>query len=64
MGYSFGVMLEPLMTEFKVGAGSVSFVGNFVGLNTTISTLSSCPGSILNGVIMLSAPFAAVFINK
>ena len=28
-----------------------------------MSTFSS-PGSILNGVIMLSAPFAAVFINR
>ena len=27
LGYSFGVMLEPLMNEFHVGAGSVSFVG-------------------------------------
>ena len=39
MGYSFGVMLHPLMHEFHVGAGEVFFVG-----------------SILNGVVLLSAP--------
>ena len=47
MGYSFGVMLEPLMHEFHVGAGQVAFVG-----------------SILNGVVMLSAPVAAACINR
>lgn len=47
MGYSFGVMLQPLMHEFNVGAGEVSFVG-----------------SILNGVVMLSAPVAAACINR
>ena len=47
MGYSFGVMLQPLMHEFHVGAGEVSFVG-----------------SILNGVVMLSAPLAAACINR
>ena len=47
MGYSFGVMLEPLMHEFHVGAGHVAFVG-----------------SILNGVVMLSAPLAAASINR
>ena len=47
MGYSFGVMLEPLMREFHVGAGEVAFVG-----------------SILNGVVMLSAPIAAACINR
>ena len=47
MGYSFGVMLQPLMHEFHVGAGEVSFVG-----------------SILNGVVMLSAPMAAACINR
>ena len=29
LGYTFGVMLEPLMSEFHVGAGSVSFVGKY-----------------------------------
>lgn len=47
MGYSFGVMLQPLMHEFHVGAGQVAFVG-----------------SILNGVVMLSAPLAAACINR
>ena len=47
MGYSFGVMLQPLMHEFHVGAGQVAFVG-----------------SILNGVVMLSAPVAAACINR
>lgn len=47
MGYSFGVLLEPLKQEFKTGAGSVAFVG-----------------SILAGVIMLTAPVAAVSINR
>ena len=47
MGYSFGVMLQPLMHEFHVGAGHVAFVG-----------------SILNGVVMLSAPLAAASINR
>lgn len=47
MGYSFGVMLQPLMHEFCVGAGQVAFVG-----------------SILNGVVMLSAPLAAAAINR
>ena len=30
MGYSFGVMLQPLMHEFHVGAGEVSFVGSIL----------------------------------
>ena len=47
MGYSFGVMLQPLMHKFHVGAGEVSFVG-----------------SILNWVVMLSAPLAAACINR
>eukprot|EP00092_Neocalanus_flemingeri_P021648 GFUD01023481.1.p1 GENE.GFUD01023481.1~~GFUD01023481.1.p1 ORF type:complete len:462 (+),score=95.14 GFUD01023481.1:81-1388(+) len=47
MGYSFGVLLEPMKEEFKTGAGSVSFVG-----------------SILAGVIMLTAPIAAAAINR
>ena len=37
MGYSFGVMLEPLMEEFHVGAGSVSFVGKFIETEGNIS---------------------------
>ena len=47
MGYSFGVLLEPMRMEFKTGAGSVAFVG-----------------SILAGVIMLTAPIAAASINR
>ena len=30
MGYSFGVMLQPLMYEFHVGAGEISFVGSIL----------------------------------
>ena len=30
MGYSFGVMLQPLMHEFHVGAGEISFVGSIL----------------------------------
>ena len=38
MGYSFGMMLQPLMQEFSEGAGWVSFVGS---LQTGVYLLSS-----------------------
>ena len=30
MGYSFGVMLDPLKEDFQAGAGSVAFVGSIL----------------------------------
>lgn len=47
IGYSFGVLLEPVQSEFDSGVGKVAFVG-----------------SILTGVILLSAPVAAAMVNR
>ena len=47
MGYSFGVLLEPMRGEFNSGVGRVAFVG-----------------SILTGVILLSAPVASACVNR
>ena len=47
MGYSFGVLLEPMRDEFNSGVGKVAFVG-----------------SILTGVILLSAPVASALVNR
>ena len=30
IGYSFGILLDPLREEFKAGAGSVAFVGSIL----------------------------------
>merc|ERR1719318_1525606 len=47
MGYSFGVLLEPMRVEFDSGVGKAAFVG-----------------SILTGVILLSAPVASALVNR
>ena len=66
MGYSFGVMLQPLMAEFQVrdwsgegGRATLSCDWLQVGAGQV-----SFVGSLLNGVVMLSAPAAAASINR
>ena len=69
MGYSFGVLLPPMMEEFQAGAGSVSFVGSILtGVILLAAPLAaaSCNrfGTRVTSVLGCLIAAAAIFASR
>jgi len=71
LGYSFGVLLEPIQREFKAGSGSASFVGSILagvilltgpiaafGVNRFGTRATCMTGSVIAGFAIFSSSFS------
>jgi len=72
LGYSFGVLLEPIQREFQAGSGSASFVGSILagvilltgplaalGVNRLGTRITCMVGSVIAGVAIFCSSFSS-----
>ena len=64
IGYSFGILLEPLMKHYNEGKGMISMVSIEDYEVFSVLTWLLQVGSILAGVIMLVGPISSVLVGK